>query len=257
MVVHKDTDVGFVFGFPGKHFCRQRPLGAHYKKHMARLARLTHKNSTGAVTARLKQVFVLLLSAIIGILISVSVNAQHGNRLPSAKTVHEYSDPCAVLEKKRTKKPWKRRFHHTAKTRKRALAAGEKTGKGPSLIGKLPAATLVQQHIIREMVAIHMKEQPNNRPIELAPLRFYTQGDQLTVRDVNPFLIATEFGLQGKTIQIKNTATEQHGLAKNIRQLMHQMGVPAERISIIETTKSSETGLSNGPTVQLVAFQVL
>jgi hypothetical protein len=222
---------------------------------MARLARLAHKDQARAVSARLKQFFVLVLSAIIGILISVSVNAQQTKRHRTPATLYKTSNPCAVLEKKRTQKPVKRNTRHTLKKKRQALA--ETPNFTASLLSPMPAASTVQQYIIREMVATYLKEQRNSLPIELAPLQFYPVGDQLKVQDINPFLIATEFGLQGKTVQISHTTgSDQNNLAQDLLQLMHEMGVPAERISIAETREHANAGLSPG-TIRKVSFQVL
>jgi outer membrane protein OmpA-like peptidoglycan-associated protein len=103
----------------------------------------------------------------------------------------------------------------------------------------LPVPTSEQHQIIREMVAMHLKEQKNNEPIELAPLYFNLKGDELSVVDVNPFLIAVEFALQGRTIVIEDHINYVDSYStqlsakriQKIRQLMHEMGVPEERIS--------------------------
>jgi outer membrane protein OmpA-like peptidoglycan-associated protein len=107
----------------------------------------------------------------------------------------------------------------------------------------LPAPTSKQHEIIREIVANHLKDKKDNDPIELAPLFFNYDEDEFSVVDMNPFLIAVEYALQGRTILIEGH-TDSNGAdhynvklsikrVQKIRELMHDMGVPDERISVI------------------------
>ena len=83
----------------------------------------------------------------------------------------------------------------------------------------------------------------DNEPIELEPLYFTFDQDEFSVVDMDPFLIAVEFALQGKHILIEGH-TDHEGKddynvklsikrVEKIRQLMQEMGVPDDRISVV------------------------
>ena len=223
---------------------------------MARLARQTHNETLRTkMISRIRQFFVLILSAIIGFLVSISVNAQPKPRA-SVKTMHDYSDPCSVLEKKRKQKSASHTFRFS--DRRRIQSSINETRKGiiekrSDVAEHFPSPAGIQQHIIREMVATYLKETPGGQPIDLAPLKLILIGDGFAVDDVNPFLIAAEFALQGKTIGIWYPASQLHGadggshqLARDIQHLMVEMGVPEERISIVENADIAAHHASGG-----------
>jgi outer membrane protein OmpA-like peptidoglycan-associated protein len=244
-------------------------------------------------TSRWRQLFVLVLSVLMGILISVSVNAQHVYHKQKARffkskfktQINNYTNACDILERKRTR-PSRHHVHFasTRSTEPRVLSGGtaltgennipkprpkpENEGVKPVALARhgetpspeklerlhdredevlkenhLPAPTSEQHRVIREMVANQLKEHKDNEPIELAPLYFNFAEDEFSVVDMNPFLIAVEFALQGRTILIEGH-TDSHGKddynvqlslkrVEKIRQLMHDMGVPDDRISVI------------------------
>jgi flagellar motor protein MotB len=255
---------------------------------MARAHRLSSREMHNAgIAGRLKQVVVLVLSIIIGILISVSVNAQHVYQKQKAKffkskfrtQASQYSNACSILEHKRTHKP-KQHIRFTATNNEGRHLVDEtiitKSQKPPSskpLVGQveiakvndkpsiqkleslhlqedkvlrknhLPAPSSKEHEIIREMVAKQLNEKKDNEPIELAPLFFNYAEDEFSVVDMNPFLIAVEYALQGRTILIEGH-TDSDGKdtynvdlsmkrVQKIRQLMHDMGVPDDRISVM------------------------
>ncbi len=96
---------------------------------------------------------------------------------------------------------------------------------------------------IRNQVAEKIKQQKNNEPFELQPLFFNFNEDEFSVVDMDPFLVAVEFALQGKHILIEghtdNRGADNYNVqlsikrVKKIQQLMHDMGVPDDRISVI------------------------
>ncbi len=106
----------------------------------------------------------------------------------------------------------------------------------------IPAPQSDKQEEIRKRVAEKIKNQ-SGEPIELEPLFFNFNEDEFSVVDMDPFLIAVEFALQGKHILIEGhtdpRGSDQYNVqlsikrVKKIQQLMHQMGVPDDRISII------------------------
>ena len=107
----------------------------------------------------------------------------------------------------------------------------------------LPPPTSEQHEKIRKQVAENVKGQKNNEPIELAPLYFTFDQDEFSVVDMEPFLVAVEYALQGKTILIEghtdNRGADDYNVklslkrVQKIKQLMQEMGVPDERISVI------------------------
>jgi len=106
----------------------------------------------------------------------------------------------------------------------------------------IPAPQSDKQEEIRKRVAEQIKSHQGEH-IELAPLFFNFNEDEFSVVDMDPFLIAVEFALQGKHILIEGhtdpRGSDQYNVqlsikrVKKIQQLMHQMGVPDDRISII------------------------
>lgn len=104
----------------------------------------------------------------------------------------------------------------------------------------LPKPTSEKHEQIRKTVADNIK---SNQPIELAPLYFTFDQDEFSVVDMDPFLIAVEYALQGKTILIEghtdDRGSDEYNVklslkrVQKIKQLMHEMGVPDERISVI------------------------
>jgi hypothetical protein len=108
-----------------------------------------------------------------------------------------------------------------------------------------PTPNSFQRGIIREMVANTLKERNDPQPIELAPLYFNVQEDGVSVADINPFLIAVEFALQGRTIIIVGSGSHPNfgdpysvGHIQKVMQLMHKMGVPEERIAVSQIAKT-------------------
>lgn len=107
----------------------------------------------------------------------------------------------------------------------------------------LPTPTSKKHEEIRKKVSDQLKDKKDNEPIELAPLYFNFDEDEFSVVDMDPFLIAVEYALQGRTILIEGH-TDSNGKdsynvnlsikrVQRIRSLMHEMGVPDERISVI------------------------
>lgn len=108
---------------------------------------------------------------------------------------------------------------------------------------KLPKPTSEKHEQIRKNVQEHLKNKKDNEPIELAPLYFTFAEDEFSVVDMEPFLIAVEYALQGRIILIEGH-TDDRGNAdynnrlsikrvQKIRQLMIDMGVSDDHISIV------------------------
>lgn len=124
---------------------------------------------------------------------------------------------------------------------------------------KLPQPTSEKQEQVRKTVADKLASKTNIYPLVLAPLYFNFAQDEFSVVDMEPFLIAAEYALQGRTILIEGH-TDSYGAddynmqlsikrVHKIRQLMLDMGVPDERISIVgygEEIKSNTNKTSTG-----------
>jgi hypothetical protein len=221
---------------------------------MGRTQKLSYKEMAHAkVTSRIKQLFLLMLTAIIGILVSVTVNAQQSNL--SQSHLPKHTKHASSLEKSQTNDLRKGNSDSISKTEQQTSSDVRPVYPAEvrtSLVGNSESRTQEQElvletnsitspkvfehHIIREMVAQHLSQIKNNEVIELAPLRFTVNQDGIaSAADLNPFLIAIEFGLQGKTIVIEDPSM---GLSQDLKKLMCDQGVPADRITI-STTKDS------------------
>jgi outer membrane protein OmpA-like peptidoglycan-associated protein len=107
----------------------------------------------------------------------------------------------------------------------------------------LPKPTSQKHDEIRKKVSEALKNKKDNEPVELAPLYFNFDQDEFSVVDMDPFLVAVEYALQGRTILIEghtdNDGKDSYNVSlsikrvQKIRQLMHEMGVPDERISVV------------------------
>ncbi len=136
---------------------------------------------------------------------------------------------------------------------------------------KLPVPTSEKHEQIRKQVAEQIKRNTTNEPVELAPLYFTFDEDEFSVVDMEPFLIAVEYALQGKTILIEghtdNKGNDSYNLklsikrVQKIRELMHDMGVSDEQISVVgygeqigSHDNSTEEGRQNNRRVDFKAF---
>jgi peptidoglycan-associated lipoprotein len=156
------------------------------------------KASTG-----LKQVVILFLAVVIGILISVSAsNAQNAQ------------------EKEKIQKEDK------------AIAKNN-----------LPAVSFERHEQICQLVAENLKNKKPNEPIELAPLYFTFNKNEIVGVDMDGLLMAVEYALQGRIILIEghtdNVGEMDYNVklsikrVQKIRSLMHDMGVSDDQISIM------------------------
>ena len=107
----------------------------------------------------------------------------------------------------------------------------------------LPAPTSEKHEEIRRLVEQKIKGHKEGDRIELEPLYFTFDDSEFSVVDMEPFLIAVEYALQGRIVLIEGH-TDSQGKddynvnlsiqrVEKIRQLMHDMGVPDEQISVV------------------------
>ena len=119
----------------------------------------------------------------------------------------------------------------------------------------LPKPTSSQHEEVRKLVADKLASKKDIFPLNLPPLYFTFDQDEFSIVDMEPFLIAAEYALQGRTVLIEGH-TDSHGQdtynvklsikrVQKIRQLMLDMGVPDDRISVVgygeELNKSNNT----------------
>ena len=107
----------------------------------------------------------------------------------------------------------------------------------------LPEPTSAKHEQIRKNVESHLENLEDDTPLELEPLYFVLDQDEFAFVDMDPFLIAVEYALQGKHILIAGH-TDSSGQSEynvqlsikrveRIRQLMLDMGVSDDHISVV------------------------
>jgi outer membrane protein OmpA-like peptidoglycan-associated protein len=121
----------------------------------------------------------------------------------------------------------------------------EKENKEDEILkqNNLPVPRSDRHAQLRKIVAEKIKAKKDNEPIQLDPLYFTYNQDEFSVVDMEPFLIAVEYALQGRTVLIEghtdNRGQDKYNVelslkrVQKIRSLMHDMGVPDERISVL------------------------
>ena len=117
----------------------------------------------------------------------------------------------------------------------------------------LPEPTSEKHEQIRKNVEQHLANFENETPLKLEPLYFVINQDEFAFVDMDPFLIAVEYALQGKHVLIEGH-TDSSGQSdynvqlsikrvERIRQLMIDMGVSDDQISVVGYGEEhSETG---------------
>lgn len=158
--------------------------------------------SNRKTSSGLKQAVLLFLVVVIGILISVSCNAQ------TSQENQKFEQEDQAISK----------IH-------------------------LPSVSLETHQQICKIVTDNLKAIKPNEPIELAPLYFTFDQDEISGVDMNGLLMAVEYALQGRIILIEGHTDNLGKLKYNvnlsikrvqkIRDLMHSMGVSDDQISIM------------------------
>lgn len=107
----------------------------------------------------------------------------------------------------------------------------------------LPEPTSEKHEQIRKNVEEHLANFENDTPLKLEPLYFVVNQDEFAFVDMDPFLIAVEYALQGKHVLIEGHTDSDGQSAYNvqlsikrverIRQLMLDMGVSDDLISVV------------------------
>ena len=107
----------------------------------------------------------------------------------------------------------------------------------------IPPPTSQKHEEIRQVVEQQLKTIETDKPIKLEPLFFNFDEDEFSVVDMDPFLVAVEYALQGRIILIEghtdNRGKDDYNVnlsmkrVEKIRQLMLDMGVADEKISVV------------------------
>jgi len=123
----------------------------------------------------------------------------------------------------------------------------------------IPLPTSKKHESVRKLVGDKLASKTNVYPLILAPLFFNFNEDEFSVVDMEPFLVAAEYAIQGRTVLIEGH-TDSRGAddfnvklsikrVQKIRQLMLDMGVPDERISVVgygEEIKTNSNSTTQG-----------
>jgi len=128
----------------------------------------------------------------------------------------------------------------------------------------IPPPTSEEHEKIRKEV--EEKIATEDFPQDLEPLYFIHDDDEFSVVDMEPFLIAVEYALQGRMILIEGhtdaSGADEYNVklsiqrVEKIRQLMHDMGVPDDRISVIGYGEEHAEGEVKSETSRRVDFKV-
>ncbi len=128
----------------------------------------------------------------------------------------------------------------------------------------IPPPTSEEHEKIRKEVEERIANE--DFPQTLEPLYFLHDDDEFSVVDMEPFLIAVEYALQGRMILIEGhtdaSGADDYNVklsiqrVERIRQLMHDMGVPDDRISVIGYGEEKAVGGENSETSRRVDFKV-
>lgn len=107
----------------------------------------------------------------------------------------------------------------------------------------LPTVSAEKHEQICQIVAENLKNKKPNEPIELAPLYFTFNKNEIVGVDMDGLLMAVEYALQGRIILIEGHTDNLGEMDYNvklsikrvqkIRSLMHDMGVSDDQISIM------------------------
>jgi hypothetical protein len=215
---------------------------------MARASRLSYQEARKErATSIIRQLLVLVLTVVIGILISVTVNAQTTSakkktssykkyKVKNRAKANHYANACEILSKKKASgEPIEVPVKFKTSVRNSNVATAE-----ASMIFDGLGIPAIQHSIIREIVAQNLKERSSNDSFQLSPLQCKLHGNKMSFADTNPFFFALEFALQGRTVIIDDQLVikSQQNLKLNsrigqhIKDAMTRMGAPADRLTL-------------------------
>jgi outer membrane protein OmpA-like peptidoglycan-associated protein len=138
-------------------------------------------------------------------------------------------------------------------------------------INHLPVPTSQKHDQVRNRVHEKLVSKTNIYPLALDPLFFNFGEDEFSMVDMEPFLMAAEYAMQGRTVLIEGH-TDSRGAddfnvklsmkrVQKIRQLMLDMGVPDDRISVVgygeeikATSNTTASGRQNNRRVDFTIF---
>jgi outer membrane protein OmpA-like peptidoglycan-associated protein len=165
-----------------------------------------------------------------------------GGKVDLSETQTASTQIVAYIKEQKQKQAAQKDFHNKSFTEMN-LDERHKMEDEVLAKNKLPVPTSRKHEEIRRKVSSELKSHKDGDPIELAPLYFTFDEDEFSVVDMEPFLIAVEYALHGKMILIEGHTDARGSDSYNrqlsmkrvekIRQLMHDMGVPDDQISVV------------------------
>lgn len=222
----------------------------------------------------------LILLALLCTLSAMAQHAYHRNKARHYKTRYRnqiayYADACDLLQKKKNTVPKQSFRLRTSPVRYKPMAEFEPPGSvrtalltptpEPATVpvqpepteeerqnkvedkvlaeNLLPVPTSEKHAEIRQKVREMLQQKKDGEPIDLPPLYFHFNRDELAIVNTEPFLYAVEFALHGRHILIEghtdSQGSDQYNVqlsikrVERIRKMMHDMGVPDDLISVV------------------------
>lgn len=225
--------------------------------------------------------FILLV--IIALLCSISAISQHAYHRNNARhfksryrsQIAYYNDACDLLQQKKHATPKPTYRFKTSPVRYKPMAEFEPPGAArvtrltpdatpatepdPIIVSAdeqqntledrvlaenlLPVPTSEKHAEIRHKVREMLSNMKDGETLDLPPLYFHFNRDELAIVNTEPFLYAVEFALHGRHILIEghtdSQGSDQYNVqlsikrVERIRKMMHDMGVPDDLISVV------------------------
>ena len=238
---------------------------------------------------RFLPVVVLLMCAVQ----ALAQHSYHRNKSRHYRTLYRkqisyYANACDILQEKRSAVPRQHIRHKTASVRYRPMAEFGPPGNAvvvsvtphqqpqpeplPAVVlpepdemsnevqdkvlaeNLLPVPASEKHAEIRKKVREMLSTMKEGEPIELPPLYFQFNRDELAIVNTEPFLYAVEFALHGRHILIEghtdSQGSDQYNVqlsvkrVERIRKMMHDMGVPDDLISVVGYGEEQATASS-------------
>lgn len=221
----------------------------------------------------------LVIMALLCSIGAMSQHAYHRNKARHFKSLYRnqfayYNDACELLERKKHNVPRQSYRSKPSPVRYKPMAEFEPPGSRATMVTRgivpetnpeaiitskdeqlntiedrvlarnlLPVPTSEKHAEIRDKVREMLGNRKEGEPIELPPLYFHFNRDELAIVNTEPFLYAVEFALHGRHILIEghtdSQGSDQYNVqlsikrVERIRKMMHDMGVPDDLISVV------------------------
>ncbi|MGB3183235.1 MAG: OmpA family protein [Cyclobacteriaceae bacterium] len=176
------------------------------------------------------------------------------------KVPYKYTNPRKILaqKKKEQEKEEAEKADRLAENKKKEAEEAKETNDLPAL-EDLPPPISEKHARMRDIVRKKLEEHEEGEPLTIEPLYFITAQDEFAFVDMEPFLMAVEFAMQGRIVLVEghtdDRGDDEYNLqlsmkrVARIQQLMSEIGVPDGRISVIgygETTPTYDNATEEG-----------